>query len=67
MDQFKKAQRQADELKKQRTAELEKRRELALKKERWAKTIQTKTIFQAYNTETEASFLVGQNVGDILQ
>ena len=62
MDQFKKAQRQADELKKQRTAELEKRRELALKKERWAKTIQTKKIFQSYNTETEARFFVVQNV-----
>ena len=34
MDQFKKAQKLADELKKQRTAELEKKRELALKKER---------------------------------
>jgi hypothetical protein len=34
VDQFKKAQKLADELKKQRTAELERRRELALKKER---------------------------------
>ncbi len=35
VDQFKKAQKLADKLKKQRTAELERRRELALKKERW--------------------------------
>ncbi len=35
MDQYKKAQKLADELKKQRTAELERKRELALKKERY--------------------------------
>ena len=40
MDQFKKAQKLADELKKQRTAELEKKRELALKKERLVPTWQ---------------------------
>jgi hypothetical protein len=34
LDQYKKLQRQADELKKKRAADLEKRRELALKKER---------------------------------
>jgi hypothetical protein len=35
VDQYKKAQKLADELKKQRTAELERKRELALKKERY--------------------------------
>jgi hypothetical protein len=37
VDQYKKAQKLADELKKQRTAELERKRELALKKERYSK------------------------------